>query len=83
MIYQPSVFSLYFVGILLCLTIVGILLLNSWVHLYYRLNKSGILWNVREGVSIYAFANRSKINLVNEVWRQAAFVRNKRKQFMR
>jgi hypothetical protein len=79
-IYQPSVFALYFVGILLCMTIIGILLLNAWVRLYYAINKSGMVWCVREGVNIYAFANRSKINLVNGLWRSASYLRGKRKQ---
>ncbi len=82
-IYQPSVFLLYFIGVLLCISIVGILLLNPWVKLYYRLNKSGLVWCVREGVNIYAFANRSKINLVNEIWRTASYLRGKRKQFIK
>lgn len=79
-IYQPSLFTLYFVGIILCLSIWGILLLNMWVRFYYTLHKSGMVWCVKEGVNIYAFANRSKINLVNEIWRKASYIRCKRKQ---
>lgn len=82
-IYQPSVFTLYFIGIILCVSIFGILLLNAWVRFYYKINKSGMLWCVREGVNIYAFANRSKINLVNEIWRNASYLRGKRKQFIK
>lgn len=82
-IYQPSVFALYFVGIILCISIVGILLLNAWVRCYYKVNKSGMVWCVREGVNIYAFANRSKINLVNEIWRSASYIRGKRKQYIK
>lgn len=84
-IFQPSVFPLYFVGILLCVATfgVGILLLNTWVRLYYQLNKSGMVWCVKAGVNIYAFANRSKINLVNEIWRSASFLRGKRKQYIK
>lgn len=81
-IYQPSVFPLYFIGTILCLTIVGILLLNGWVKLYYTLNKSGLVWCVREGVNIYAFANRSKINLVNAIWRKASYIRGQRKAYI-
>ena len=82
-IYQPSIFPLYFVGLLLCLTIVGILLLNGWIRLYYQLHKSGLVWIVREGVNVYAFANRSKINLVNDFWRKASYLRTKRKEFLK
>lgn len=82
-IYQPSVFTLYFIGIILCISIFGILLLNAWVRCYYKINKSGMIWCVREGVNIYAFANRSKINLVNEIWRSASYLRGKRKQYVK
>lgn len=82
-IFQPSVFALYFIGIILCITVVGILLLNSWVRLYYKINKSGMVMSVREGVNIYAFANRSRINLVNGIWRKASYIHDKRKQYMK
>lgn len=82
-IYQPSVFLLYFVGILLCISIFGILFLNVWVKLYYTLHKSGMVWCVREGVNIYAFANRSKINLVNNIWRKVALIRGQRKAYFK
>lgn len=79
MIYQPSVFNLYMVSICLCITIVGILLLNSWVRLFYSLNKSGLVWCVREGINVYAFANRSNINKVNAVWRKVSLLREQQK----
>lgn len=82
-IYQPPVFWLYFIGALLCLSIVGILLLNVWVKVYYTLNKSGMVWNVREGISVYAFANRSKINLINNIWRSASYIRGQRKSYLK
>jgi len=77
-IYQPSLFVLYFIGILLCLSIVGILLLNSWVNFFYTFNKSGVVWNVKNGISVYAFCNRSKINLVTEMWRIVSSLREKK-----
>lgn len=82
-IYQPSLFNLYFIGLLLCVSIIGILLLNGWIRLYYMINKSGVVWSVREGVSVYAFANRSKIDLVNDFWRRASFLCTKRKEFLK
>lgn len=82
-IYQPSIFLLYFVALLLCISIWGILLLNWWIRLYYQLNKSGIVWVVREGANVYAFANRSKIDLVNDFWRKASYLRTKRKEFLK
>lgn len=82
-IYQPSVFWLYFIGSLLCVSIVGIIFLNPWVKFYYTHNKSGMVWCVREGVNIYAFSNRSKINLVNNIWRKASYIRGLRKANIR
>ncbi len=82
-IYQPSIFTLYFIGVILCISIWGILFLNTWVRCYYKVNKSGMVWCVKEGVNIYAFANRSKINLVNEIWRSASYLRCKRKQYIK
>lgn len=82
-IYQPSVLILYLIGILLCLTIVGILLLNPWIRLYYKMNKSGLVWVVREGVNVYAFANRSNIDLVNKFWRRASSIRNRRNEYLK
>lgn len=82
-IYQPSILWLYIIGTILCISLVGILLLNFWVKMYYMVNKSGMVWCVREGVNIYAFANRSKINLVNNIWRNASFIRGQRKAYMK
>ena len=82
-IYQPSVFALYFIGILLACTIIGIILIPSWVQLYYTFNKSGMVWSIREGFSIYAFANISKINEVNSFWRHVAEVRTLRVQSLK
>lgn len=82
-IYQPSVFGLYFISILLACTIIGIILIPSWIQLYYILNKSGMVWSIREGFSIYAFANRSKINEVNLFWRHVAEVRTLRVQYLK
>lgn len=82
-IYQPSLFKLYLIGSLLCISIVGLLLLNSWIRLYYKINKSGVVWSVREGVGVYAFANRSKIDLVNDFWRRTSYLCTKRKEFLK
>lgn len=82
-IYQPSIFLLYFIGIILCISILGLLLLNPWIKIYYTINKSGMVWCVREGVNIYAFANRSKINLINNIWRKASYIRGQRKAYLK
>lgn len=82
-IYQPSVLGLYLVSIFLACTIVGIVLIPVWIQFYYVLNKSGMVWSIGEGFSIYAFANRSKINEVNNFWRHVANVRTLRVQYLK
>ena len=82
-IYQPSLFGLYLVSILLACTLIGILLIPTWVQIFYLLNKSGMVWSIREGINIYAFANQSKINEVNRFWRHLANVRTQRVQFLK
>lgn len=82
-IYQPSVFGLYLISIMLACTIIGIVLIPAWIQLYYTVNKSGMVWSIREGFSIYAFANRSKINEVNSFWRHVANVRTLRVQYLK
>ena len=82
-IYQPSLFLLYFVGFLLCISLFGILCLNAWVKMFYSLNKSGLVWAIALGVNVYVFANRSKMNKVNEMWRKSTSVRNKRVEYLK
>lgn len=77
-IYQPSVFQLYLVSTILCLSVVGILLLNAWVKMYYTFKKSGLVWSVREGIAVYVFANRAKMASVNNMWRIASNARCER-----
>lgn len=83
MVYQPSICYLYIVSVLLTCTLFGIVLIPTWVRLYYLLNKSGMVWSVREGFSVYAFANRSRLNVVTTFWRHVANVRNVRIQFLK
>lgn len=82
-IYQPSVFGLYLISILLACTIFGIILIPSWIQLFYTFNKSGMVWSIREGFSIYAFANISKINEVNSFWHHVAEVRTLRVLYLK
>lgn len=82
-IYQPSVFQLYFVGILLCVSLFGIILLNAWIRLFYQINKSGLVWSIREGFSVYAFANRSSLSKVNAIWRKVSVLREQRKLMLK
>lgn len=82
-ICQPSLFWLYCVSILLACTIVGIVLIPLWIKCFYALNKSGMVWSIREGINVYAFANQSKIGEVNAFWRYVANVRTQRVQSLR
>lgn len=43
-IYQPSLFDLYFVSILLACTLIGILFIPAWIRIFYLLNKSGMVY---------------------------------------
>ncbi len=42
-----------------------------------------MVWSIREGISIYAFANISKINEVNSFWRHVAEVRTLRVLYLK
>jgi hypothetical protein len=48
------------------------------VRLYYAFNKCGILWAVREGLWVYAFANRGRMNIANRLHRLAVQNRERR-----
>ena len=63
--------------------IFGIILIPSWIQLFYTFNKSGMVWSIREGFSIYAFANISKINEVNSFWHHVAEVRTLRVLYLK
>jgi len=67
-IYQPKIFLMYLISILLFISLVGILLIPTWVRMYYRFNKSGLIWSVREGIPVYVFTNRNRIDLISNYW---------------
>lgn len=71
---------LSFLGALVVL--VGALFLAlAWaltVRLYYAFNKCGLLWAVREGLWVYAFANRGRMNVANRLHRLAVQFRERR-----
>jgi hypothetical protein len=66
--------------------IIGLLLMTAllalvWVmtvRLYYAFRKCGLLWAVREGLWVYAFTNRGRMNLANRLYRQIVDVRERR-----
>ena len=48
------------------------------VRMYYAINKCGMLWAVREGISVYAFTNRGRMNLANRLHRLIFEMRERR-----
>ena len=48
------------------------------VRLYYAFRKCGILWAVREGLSVYAFTNRGRMNVANRLHRRIFELRENR-----
>lgn len=45
---------------------------------YYRFNKSGLVWWIREGISVYVFLNRSRLTRANHLYRLCTQVRDER-----
>lgn len=48
------------------------------VRLYYSLNKCGLVWWIREGICVYVFTNRGKMNRANHLYRLSCQVRDER-----
>jgi hypothetical protein len=48
------------------------------IRFYYAFRKCGILWAVREGLSVYAFTNRGRMNLANRLHRRIFELREQR-----
>ncbi len=82
-IYQPRILMLYLISLVLCLTIVGIILIPAYVRLYYTLNKSGLVWSVREGIPVYLFANRNRINIVSKYWQAVSNLKRSREAYIK
>lgn len=68
------------VGVVLALVLGGLLTFYA-PSLYYRMSKSGLVFIVREGVSVYMFTNRGKLAKANALWRIAANSRDARLRF--
>jgi hypothetical protein len=48
------------------------------VRIYYARNKSGIVLSIREGLAVYAFIDRSRMRLANQLYRRCTDVRDER-----
>jgi hypothetical protein len=56
----------------------ALLVVFTVVRLYYALNKCGLVWWIREGISVYVFTNRGKMNRANHLYRLSCQVRDER-----
>ena len=58
----------------------GLALLTVYltIRLYYNLNKCGLVWWIREGICVYVFTNRGKMNRANHLYRLSCQVRDDR-----
>jgi hypothetical protein len=70
-------FSLGPVGAVLFF-LLSLVLLPLTVRFHYRLQKSGIMVWVREGMPIYAFIDRKHMRLANQLYRTASDAREER-----
>jgi hypothetical protein len=57
---------------------IGVALLPLTVRLYYRIKKSGLLFWVREGSSVYLFVDRKRMRIANRLYREALSLREHR-----
>lgn len=56
----------------------GFLTVYLTIQLYHRFNKCGLMWWIREGISVYVFTNRSKMSRANNLYRMLCQVRDER-----
>lgn len=82
-VYQPSRLGLYIWGLLLVVLAIptfglALLLFPLMVRTYYRFNKCGLVFVIREGVSVYMFTNRKLLERANAMYRATVQLREKR-----
>lgn len=65
------------IGVLITL-VLGFLLVPLIVKYYYRLNKCGVVFIIKQGLSVFVFVNRSKLTRANVLWRVCAHLRENR-----
>lgn len=65
-------------GVAIVFLLLSLLLLPLTVRLYYRFSKSGIVLWVREGLRVYAFIDRKRMRLSNQLYRLTSDVREER-----
>ncbi|MBI4662996.1 MAG: hypothetical protein HY735_29660 [Verrucomicrobia bacterium] len=83
-VYQPGLLGLYVVCILYILLAlvftlgIGLILFPYIVQWYYRVHKCGLVWAIREGVSVYLFTNRNRLTHANNLYRLASAQHDRR-----
>jgi hypothetical protein len=55
-----------------------LILLPVTIRLYYRFKKSGIVLWIREGLQVYAFIDRKRMRIANQLYRVCADLREER-----
>src|SRR5207244_1399020 len=56
----------------------GLLAFVMTIKLYYRVEKCGLVWWIREGICVYIFTNRGKLTRANHLYRLCCQVRDER-----
>jgi hypothetical protein len=64
-------------------TVITLLLIPFLVKLYYKIHKCGMVFNIREGISVYVFVNRNRLTRANVMWRICAQLREERVSLVR
>jgi hypothetical protein len=64
------------------LAIVAVLFVPVYVRYYYRRHKSGVVLWIREGISVDAFIDRSRMLLANRLYRECMNLREERLRAM-
>jgi hypothetical protein len=66
---------------ILLLPVMAAVLALTWlivVRLFYAFRKCGMVWAIREGVAVYAFTNRGRMNIANRLHRRIFELREQR-----
>jgi hypothetical protein len=66
------------VAVSIVLLLLALVLLPISIKLYYRFKKSGLVVWVREGLALYAFIDRKRMRVSNELYRECMNMREER-----
>jgi hypothetical protein len=79
-IYQPSLLLLYILSVVLIIFTfgIGIVLLPVLVKWYFKIKKCGLVFIIKEGLTVYTFVNRNRMSRANAIWRLTGKLREER-----